>query len=184
MKIQKLLCLGDSLIEGYNIEQSTRWTDLLQNQMNVDVVNCGISGDTTTGMLARCERILLEHKPSHLIILGGTNDLWFGLKDEFIISNIHAMSRQARYHGVESIVGIPTPSFNLNELNVVHENYSECIRSFQRTLIDHCVEDEKLYINFSLNMKTEHFLEDGVHPNEEGQKLMAENARQQLEKFN
>ena len=38
------------------------------------------SGDTTAGMLARCERLLMEHQPSHMLVIGGTYDLWFGLK--------------------------------------------------------------------------------------------------------
>ena len=86
----KLVCLGDSLTEGYEIDNNKSWTELLQKELNVEVINAGISGDTTSGMLARCEKLLLEHQPSHLIIFGGTNDLWFGLKDEFILSNIHA----------------------------------------------------------------------------------------------
>lgn len=177
----KLLCLGDSLTEGYNILQSLRWTDLLQRDLNIEIVNCGISGDTTTGMLGRCERLLIEHVPTHMIVLGGTNDLWFGLNDEHIISNIHAISRQAKFHLVESIIGIPPPSVNLNELNFIEENYSECIRSFQNTLMDYSIGDEKPYINFSLNMKIEHFLEDGVHPNQDGQIIMKENAKRCIE---
>lgn len=174
----KLLCLGDSLTEGYEINLDVSWTNLLSKKLNIEVINCGISGDTTTGMLARCERLLLKHQPTHAIILGGTNDLWFGLKDEFILSNIHAMRRQAKHHNVESIIGIPTPTFNLNELNMIHENYSECIRSFRNSLVRYCEEDNQHYIDFGQSMITEHFLEDSVHPNEEGQKVMMSNAEQ------
>ena len=88
-KETKIVCMGDSLTEGYGIPKNTRWTSLLEKDYEIDVVNAGISGDTTTGMLSRCERLLIEYNPSHLLILGGTNDLWFGLKDEFILSNIH-----------------------------------------------------------------------------------------------
>ena len=170
--LKKILCLGDSLTEGYLIDVNKSWPQRLQEALNIEVVNAGISGDTTAGMLGRCEHSLREHNPSHLIVFGGTNDLWFGLKDEVILSNIHAIRRQARYHGVEPIVGIPTSSMNLNELNLVHENYSECIRSFQNSLISYCQNDDQLIIDFSLHLQPEHFLEDGIHPNEDGHKQM------------
>ena len=179
----KLLCLGDSLTEGYEINLDVRWTNLLQEDLKTEIVNCGISGDTTTGMLARCERLLLKHQPTHMIIFGGTNDLWFGLKDEFILSNIHAMRRQSKYHNIESIVGIPTPSVNLYELNLLHENYSECIRSFRSSLISYCEDDNQSYIDFGQSMRPEHFLDDGIHPNENGQKVMVKNVKQQLLKL-
>ena len=179
----KLLCLGDSLTEGYEINLDVRWTNLLQEDLKTEIVNCGISGDTTTGMLARCERLLLKNQPTHIIIFGGTNDLWFGLKDEFILSNIHAMRRQSKYHNIESIIGIPTPSVNLNELNLVRENYSECIRSFRSSLISHCEDDNQSYIEFGQSMRPEHFIDDGIHPNENGQKVMVKNVKQQLLKL-
>ena len=176
----KILCLGDSLTETYGIEQDKGWVSLLNKRQNVISINAGICGDTTQGMLARCERLILQHKPTHLIVLGGTNDLWFGLKDEFIISNIQAISRHAKYHNVEVLFGLPTLSYNLNELNFIQENYSECIRHFRSTLMRYCQLEDKPIIDFSSNMKSEHYLDDGLHPNEEGQKIMLENVIQVL----
>jgi lysophospholipase L1-like esterase len=172
----KLLCLGDSLTEGYGIEAGHTWVNLVKRDLKIEVINAGISGDTTSGMLARCERLLLEHQPTYIIILGGTNDLWFGLKDEFIISNIQAISRHAKYYGTEALIGLPTLSYNLNELNFIHENYSECIRHFRTTLIHYCELEDKPYIDFAINMASQHFLDDGLHPNEDGQIIMKENA--------
>ncbi len=172
----KVLCLGDSLTEAYGIDPIYGWVNLLEEDLKAELINAGISGDTTAGMLARCENLLLKHEPSHIIILGGTNDLWFGLKDEYIISNIQAISRHAKYYGVEVLIGLPTLSYNLNELNFVQENYSECIRSFRNTLIHYCDLEEKLYIDFSLNMISDHFLDDGLHPNKTGQEVMKANA--------
>lgn len=179
----KLLCLGDSLTEGFGIGPDFRWTNLLQKELKIEIVNCGISGDTTAGMLARCERLLLKHKPTDIIIFGGTNDLWFGLRDEFILSNIHAMQRQAMHYSVHSIIGIPTPSVDLNELNMVHENYSECIRSYKNNLITYCDEDYQAYVDFGQLMSLEHFFKDGIHPNKNGHKVMMNNVKQLLLKF-
>ncbi|WP_250434528.1 GDSL-type esterase/lipase family protein [Hanstruepera flava] len=178
----KVLCLGDSLTETYGINPDLGWVELLKKTPKISTVNAGICGDTTSGMLTRCESLLIKHKPTHLIILGGTNDLWFGLKDEFIISNIQAMSRHANHHNVETFIGLPTLSYNLNELNFIQENYSECIRHFRSTLIRFCNLKDKPVIDFSLNMTHKHVLDDGVHPNEEGQRIMMNNVLKVLNK--
>ncbi len=173
----KILCIGDSLTFGYEIESPNKWTYLLAQQLKIDIINCGVNGDTTAGMLSRFEGQLIKHNPTHVIIMGGTNDLWFGLKDELIITNIHAMARLAKHNNIEVIIGIPTPYFNLNELNFVQENFSECIRSFKITLVDYCLQKETPFIDFSVDLNINHFLEDGLHPNTEGQKIMMKNAQ-------
>ncbi len=109
--------------------------------------------------------------------------MWFGLQDELIIANIHTMIRLTRHNDIESIVGIPTAFYNLNELNFVQENFSECLRSFKTTLMDYCVKKEQLFIDFSLNLNIDCFLEDGLHPNEKGHKMMGENAITDLVKI-
>lgn len=172
MNTIRLLCIGDSLTFGYEMETSKRWTNLLENELNIKVFNYGINGDTTTGMLARFMNALNIVKPTHTLILAGTNDLWFGLKDEFIISNIYTMTKQAAYANSIPIIGIPTPSYNLNELNFVGEDYSECIRSFQQILINHCLDKNFHYINFSKDMTQGCFMDDGIHFNENGHKII------------
>ncbi len=183
MHTPKIVCIGDSITFGYEIENTQKWTTLLNNEINFEVINCGVNGDTTAGMLSRFQHVIETHNPSHVILTGGTNDLWFGLKDEHIISNIHAMAKLAKHYDIKIIIGIPTPFFNLNELNFVQENYSECIRSYKRMLIDYCTEKEFPYIQFSNNLLQEHFLDDGLHPNEKGQIIMMKNANQVLKKI-
>jgi lysophospholipase L1-like esterase len=183
MNSVKIVCIGDSITFGYDIEASRKWTTLLGEELKVDVVNCGINGDTTAGMLSRFEQIILKYNPTHIIITGGTNDLWFGLKDEYIISNVFTMARQAKFLNITPIVGVPTPSYNLNENNFVQEDYAECIRSFQNTLLHFCKEKDIVTIDFSIKMKINHFFEDGIHPNNSGQHIMKNNAAMTLHKI-
>ena len=133
MDSTKFVCIGDSITFGYEMEESQRWTNLLSKELDVQIINSGVNGDTTAGMLARFRVDVIEHEPTHIIIAGGTNDLWFGLKDDYIISNVFTMARHAKSYNILPIIGIPTPSFNLNELNYVREDYAECLRSFQNT---------------------------------------------------
>ena len=164
--------MGDSLTQGYNLIEESRWTNLLENSIKSEVINCGINGDTTTGMLGRLTPILKEYRPSHLIILGGTNDVWFGLTNAQIIANIHAMVRQALYYNVLPIVGIPTSIMDVSLKNNLNENYCERMAQFQHELKDYCIKDGQLYIPFYENLNETHFLKDGLHPNETGQHVI------------
>lgn len=179
MNIQKLVCMGDSLTEGYEIDKTKRWSDLLSKRLGIEVVNCGISGDTTTGMLSRFYHQVIANHPSHVIILGGTNDLWLHSTPQQIIANIHAMVRQAKYNDIVPIIGIPTPVYTPEDYSVdtyfVNDfNLSEAMREFQQILKAYVKEDEKLWIDFSDGIHEGLMLDDGVHPNEAGQEVMME----------
>jgi len=179
----KLLCIGDSLTFGYETETTKRWTDMLEKELKIKVYNYGINGDTTTGMLGRLMIALNEFKPTHTLIFGGTNDLWFGLKDEFIVSNLYAMCKQAKYANSIPIIGVPTPSYNINELNFAGKDYAECIRSFQTILLNHCLETNTECINFSKNMMEDCFMEDGIHYNEKGHVVMMNSVKEKMNSF-
>lgn len=178
----KIVCMGDSLTEGYGIEKMYRWSDLLSHDMNIEIINSGISGDTTGGMLARFQGMVIDNKPSHVIIMGGTNDLSLNLSDEQIISNILAMTRYARYNNIVSIIGIPTmmyptDSFVNGSIFLDQVSLRTRLEVYRNKLKRFVNEDELFFIDFSVNMTPDLFLEDGLHPNEAGHKVMMENAK-------
>jgi len=186
----KLVCLGDSLTEGYGIPQTARWSDLLLKDLEIEIINQGISGDTTGGMLARFQMDVLSEKPTHLIIMGGTNDLSFGLSPKLILSNYHSMLRQARRAEIQTIIGLPTVVFYdgfIDEENPLLfsplKELSEQIDNFRKQLIIYAEDQELPIIDFSKDMKPEQFLDDGVHPNEAGNVVMMKNAKAILEKI-
>jgi len=168
MNAIKLLCIGDSLTYGYEMEISNRWTSLLEKELDIVVLNAGINGDTTTGILSRLFPLIKDFKPTHVLIYGGTNDLWFGLKNEFIISNIYAMCKQALYFNVCPLVGIPTPCFNMEEPNIIGENYQNRINQFQDNLMKFCSNKDIQYVDFNEGSLQAYFMEDGIHYNEKG----------------
>lgn len=51
----RLICIGDSLTFGYGVHLSQRWTQLCAQETGWELVNEGINGDTTGGMLARMQ---------------------------------------------------------------------------------------------------------------------------------
>ena len=75
----RILIVGDSISAGFGLDSGQEWASLLQKklqaeQLNYQVVNASISGDTTAGGLARIEKLLSENKPQWVLIELGAND--------------------------------------------------------------------------------------------------------------
>ncbi len=83
-----VVVIGDSISAAYGIQTDQGWVSLLQRRLGAafEVVNASISGDTTSGGLARLPRTLETHKPDLVIVELGGND---GLRG-YPIANIHA----------------------------------------------------------------------------------------------
>lgn len=185
MKPQRLLCLGDSLTEGYDIEPEKVWVSRLRDDHGWEVTNAGISGDTTAGMLARLPLILSQGEYSHAIVMGGTNDIEFGLLPNEIIVNIKAIMRQLRYHGIPYVIGIPTP---LNDAALPGEtffyvpdaatyradmeDYGEQLRAFLEMDEADTLDFDRAFRTEDGTILSELLLSDGVHPSDEGHQLI------------
>lgn len=75
-----ILVLGDSLSAGYGIDVKQGWVNLLQQRLDKQypkkhkVVNASVSGETTSGGLARLPKLLTTYKPDVVVIELGGND--------------------------------------------------------------------------------------------------------------
>ena len=88
-----IVVLGDSLSAGYGVQIENSWPSLLEksianNGLNFQVVNAGISGDTTSGGLYRLPRLLSEHKPRIVILELGGNDGLRGMSLKKVVRKI------------------------------------------------------------------------------------------------
>ena len=72
--------LGDSITEG--------WKTLAKDFPDLKVVNRGIGGDTTRGVLYRLNADVISLKPAAVVLLIGINDIGLGGKPEDIVDNI------------------------------------------------------------------------------------------------
>lgn len=188
MNRENIVCIGDSLTAGYGVQTNQRWSHLLSRDLNSNIINSGISGDTTAGMLARFYEMAIKHKPTHIIITGGTNDLFLDLSNNIILSNILAMTRYASHHDIMPIIGIPTPFYNQGSTTDEHlfiDDFSvrKRIFSFQEILKQYALNDNHPIIDFTIDMTPDVFLKDGLHPNEKGHRIMAENAKASLKSY-
>lgn len=96
-----LLVLGDSISAAYGIDESQGWVQLLRERLSsserhVAVINASISGETSSGGLARLPRLLQEHKPHWLILELGGNDGLRGYPPGTLQQNLQHMVQLAK----------------------------------------------------------------------------------------
>ncbi len=91
----KILAIGTSLTQGYNLPPGTEFTAVLKAQLaakghDVTIVNAGVSGDTSEGGLARLEWTLAEPFDGAIMEFGG-NDALRALDAEHTKRNLDRM---------------------------------------------------------------------------------------------
>ncbi|MEQ8236001.1 MAG: GDSL-type esterase/lipase family protein [Syntrophomonadaceae bacterium] len=96
--------LGDSITH--------RW-EMPEEIGGYRVINCGIDGNTTAGMLLRFNRDVIESAPERVVILGGINDLLIAFQYDMIVmelqleksaENIRLMTRLAKNAGIQPVL--------------------------------------------------------------------------------
>src|SRR5690606_3194682 len=100
----RIVGFGDSLMAGYELAAGEGFTDRLQAALtargfDVEVVNAGVSGDTTSGGLARLDWSVGEN--ADLVILElGANDALRGIAPEVTRKNLDEMISRLRQRGI------------------------------------------------------------------------------------
>ena len=74
-----------------------------QSELRVEVLNRGINGDLTSGMLERFSRDVVDEKADYVIILGGSNDVGWGLDPALIAHNLTSMYDAALNKGIRAV---------------------------------------------------------------------------------
>ena len=112
---RKILVVGDSLSAEYGLVRGSGWVALLERRMARDrigasVVNASISGDTTSGGLARLPALLREHRPDLVLLELGGNDALRGLPLTMTRANLTEMAKLAKVaHAKVLILGMQLP---------------------------------------------------------------------------
>ena len=166
-----IVVLGDSLSAGYGVQIENSWPSLLEksianNGLNFQVVNAGISGDTTSGGLYRLPRLLSEHKPRIVILELGGNDGLRGMSLKKVVrKNLREMIEMIHEAGgITVLIGVELPP-----------NYGERYTTgFKKIFVDLASEYNLVLVNGSIKDMTERgFMQsDGIHPNQNGHKLI------------
>ncbi|MGP4953640.1 GDSL-type esterase/lipase family protein, partial [Psychrobacter sp. T6-1] len=105
-----ILALGDSLTEGLGVERDGNYPAQLEAKLkemgyvNVDVVNSGLSGETSTGLVNRLDWVT-QTEPDITILTIGANDAIRGLDVATIEDNIRTAVKHLQDNGSEVILG-------------------------------------------------------------------------------
>lgn len=109
-----IAALGDSLVHGYGLAQDAGFVPQLNRWLSTEgiaaeVRNAGVSGDTSTGGLARLDWTLTPEVDGLIVVLGG-NDLLRGIDPATTRANIEGIVTGAAARGVEVLlVGMQAP---------------------------------------------------------------------------
>jgi acyl-CoA thioesterase-1 len=169
----RVVVLGDSLTAGLGLAQEDAYPALLQQRIDreglkYEVVNAGVSGDTSAGGLSRLDWAL-EGDVRVLIVALGGNDALRGLSADELRRNLSAIIERAQGRGMAVVLcGMEAPpNFGHDYAVAFHRVYPDVAKKYNVALVpfllDHVAGIE------SLNQR------DGIHPTAEGARLVAEN---------
>ncbi|MEP7367458.1 MAG: arylesterase [Acidobacteriota bacterium] len=174
-----ILCFGDSLTAGYGVEPGKNYPDLMQAALDARgyhyrVVNAGISGDTTSGGVARLAEAVASKPEVVLLELGG-NDGLRGLPINVTRANLDEMIRGFQSTGAKVVLaGMTLP-----------RNYGpEYIGQFEKVYRDLAKEHKLTLIPFPLEplvSKPGMMQNDGIHPTASGYREVVPSFVQLLE---
>jgi acyl-CoA thioesterase-1 len=166
-----ILVYGDSLSAGFGLQTGEDWPALLNQQLQRDnkpyrIINESISGETTSGGLARFTKALEQHKPNIVILELGANDGLRGQSLKTMKNNLSAMIEMAQQTKAQVLlVGIYIPP-----------NYGKrYTEAFNKVYIDLQKQYELTFIPFLLEGVAgvnELMQNDGLHPNAKAQPII------------
>jgi len=162
----RILVLGDSLSAGYGLAAAEAFPAQLERALQeagqkVRVINAGVSGDTTSGGLARLDWALAEH-PQLVIVQLGANDALRGLDPALAKANLDAILTRLKRDGVGVLLtGMRAPR------NLGPAYYTKFDSLYRDLAKKHQVPLDSFFLE-GVALRPELNLADGLHPNPKG----------------
>ena len=170
--------LGDSLTAGFGLDAEQAFPHLVEQTLQeegteIKAVNAGVSGDTTAGGLARLDW-LLRQQPDVLVVGLGGNDGLRGLDLEASEENLRAIVEGAQAAGAEVLLlgMLIPPNYGPDYTDAFAAMYPKIAEDTGAALVPFLLEG--VAGDPQLN------LPDGIHPNVEGQRLVAATVAEHL----
>ncbi|MBN9589244.1 MAG: arylesterase [Alphaproteobacteria bacterium] len=166
----KILALGSSLTQGYGLPPGTEFPVQLQAALkkkgiDAQVINAGVSGDTSAGGLSRLDWSLADH-PRAAIIELGSNDMLRGIPPAETEKNLAAILKKLKAANVKVLLTGMMAQRNLGE---------EYVKAFDAIYPRLAGEYGVLFYPFFLDgvaMNPKLNQADGMHPNPQGVKVI------------
>jgi len=170
----KVLAIGDSITRGFGAdghgypEQLQGLLRASAGRAGVQVVNMGVDGERSDGLLARIDAAIAANAPAVVLITTGGNDLLRRVDDASVRSNLGAIVQQVRMAGAWPVVfAVPKPTLSVAVgFGSDHEIYQELADGGTRVIpevVGDVLADDALR-------------SDTIHPNANGYARMAQAA--------
>lgn len=175
-----ILVFGDSLSAAHGLRPEQGWVALLNARLKAQgyeyqVVNASVSGETTTGGLARLPRELRLTRPDILILELGANDALRGLPLRLAQQRLAEMIRLAEHSGARVLLAgmlIP-PNYGPRYTKAFADMYPDLARQFHTALVP--------FLLKGVALDPRLMQADGLHPNARGEPLVLNNLWPYLE---
>lgn len=171
---KRIVFFGDSITAGYGLSTEQAFPALIQqkldsSEMSYEVINAGLSGETSAGGLGRIDWIL-RSKPDIFILELGGNDGLRGLSLDETEKNLTEMVKRVRAKNPDVVVilagmQIP-PNLGQDYTGRFKNIFAKVAKSTKAELIPFLLENVGGYPELNLP--------DGIHPNEKGHRIVAE----------
>ena len=174
-----IVAFGDSLTAGHGVVPGSSYPDYLQALLDArpfsyQVINEGVSGDTTSGGIMRLGDVL-EYKPRIVILELGANDGLRGLPLNTTRANLDELITRLKKSGAEVVLAGMTlpPNYGPEYIGKFEQIFRDLAAKYRLTLIPFLLEGVAGTNQFMQN--------DGLHPNAEGCKRVADTVFKYLE---
>ncbi|KEO93137.1 hypothetical protein EH32_13005 [Erythrobacter litoralis] len=166
---RNILAFGDSLFAGYGLEEGESYPARLEMALrakgvNADIVNAGVSGDTTAAGRLRLAFTLdaQEEKPDLFILELGGNDMLRGLSPAETRANLAAMLEELKQRGIPVLLmGMRAPpNYGPDYQRDFDAIYADLAQEYSADLVPFWL--ESIYEQQNL------FQADRIHPTEQG----------------
>ena len=169
----RIVALGDSLTAGLGLTPEEAYPALLQKRLdaggfNYEVVNAGVSGDTSAGGLSRLDWALDGDVRMLIVALGG-NDALRALPADELKQNLSYIIERAQARRIEIVLaGMEAPrNFGRDYIVAFHQVYPSLARQYHVALVPFLLQG--VAADPALNQR------DGIHPTAEGARIVADN---------
>src|SRR5580765_5116779 len=169
----RIVVLGDSLTAGLGLDAASAYPSLLQARLtaegfNYEVVNAGVSGDTSAGGLSRLDWALDGDVRVLIVALGG-NDGLRGLPVEELRKNLATIIERAQARHIAVVLaGMEAPpNFGASYVATFRQTYSDLAKEYHLAFLPFLLQGVAGLEH--LNQR------DGIHPTAEGAKLVTDN---------
>lgn len=175
----KIVAFGDSLTAGFGVSVEDAYPAQLQRKLDqagyrYEVINAGVSGDTTAGGVRRIDWIL-KSRPHIVIVELGANDGLRGLDLKETGSNLEQILQQLRTAGVTVVLAgmkLP-PNYGADYAGRFTTLYRDLAKKYRAAYLPFFLEG--VAAQPALNQA------DGIHPTREGYRLVVDHLMRTLE---